>query len=84
MDNVKKAVNKWFKEPLTKVQSKAIAYGLLGTDAQALLENYSVEDIVDMALHEGKLNAEIAKLKKEIAKNFRYCYWFRHTVLHFC
>lgn len=69
VDNVKKAVNKWFKEPLTKVQSKAIAYGLLGTDAQALLENYSVEDIVDMALHEGKVNAEIAKLKKEIAKN---------------
>lgn len=69
VDNVKKAVNTWFKAPLTKVQSKAIAYGLLGTDAQALLENYSVEDIVNMALHEGKLNAEIAKLKKEIAKN---------------
>jgi hypothetical protein len=69
VDNVKKAVNTWFKTPLTKVQSKAIAYGLLGTDAQALLENYSVEDIVNMALHEGKLNAEIAKLKKEIAKN---------------
>ena len=69
VDGVKKAVNKWFKTPLTKAQNKAIAYGLLGTDAQALLENYSVEDIVKMALHEGKLNAEIAKLKKEIAKN---------------
>lgn len=69
VDGVKKAVNKWFKEPLTKAQSKAVAYGLLGTDAQALLENYSVEDIVDMALHEGKLNVEIAKLKSEIAKN---------------
>jgi hypothetical protein len=69
VDNVKKAVNAWFKTPLTKAQHAAVAYGLLGTDAQALLENYSVEDIVKMALHEGKLNAEIAKLKKEIAKN---------------
>ena len=69
VDNVKKAVNSWFKTELSKAQHKAITYGLLRTDAQALLENYSVEDIVDMALHEGKLNAEIAKLKKEIAKN---------------
>lgn len=69
VDNVKKAVNAWFKTPLTKLQHKAVTYGLLRTDAQALLENYSVEDIVDMVLHEGKLNAEIAKLKKEIAKN---------------
>jgi hypothetical protein len=69
VDNVKKAVISWFKTELTKAQHKAMTYGLLRPDAQALLEDYSVEDIVAMALHEGKLNAEIAKLKREIAKN---------------